>query len=136
MDPRVMPALAIDSLQKRIHQCAVDHGFWYEVPPMMPVTGGISETAYRIPWNFGEKVALIHSELSEALEKHRKTLGKGKADEPDEHCPEFGGIAIELADVVIRVMDLAEKMGVELGEAILAKVAFNEIRPHKHGKAY
>ena len=52
------------------------------------------------------------SELSEALEKHRKTIGKGQPDQPDEHCPEFGGV--EFADVVIRLMDLCQKMNINL----------------------
>jgi len=79
--------------------------------------------------NFGEKIALIHSEVSEALEAHRKGLSS-------DHLPGFSGIAEELADTVIRIFDLAGRMGVPLGDAIIAKSLYNLTRDHKHGKAY
>lgn len=88
------------------------------------------------PLKFAEKIALCHTELSEALEKHRKTIGKGLPDAPDEHCPEFGGVEIELADTVIRLMDMSANMGFNLGGAIEAKMKFNHTRERKHGKAY
>lgn len=110
---------AFGSVQQACYQNSVDHGFWENWE-----------------WNFGEKIALIHSEVSEALEKHRKTIGKALPDAPDEHCPDFGGVTIELADVLIRIMDLAGKMELPLAEAILAKMKFNAGRPKKHGKAY
>lgn len=79
--------------------------------------------------NFGEKIALIHSEVSEALEAHRKGL-------ESDHLPGFSGVAEELADAVIRICDLAGRMGVPLGDAIIAKSLFNLTHDHKHGKAY
>lgn len=114
----VNPAEIINNVAEKCHYNSLSHGFW--------------ETDF----NFGEKIALMHSELSEALEKHRKTVALGKNDEPDEHCPQHGGIAIELADVVIRVFDLAAHMKMNIGGAILDKMEFNKNRPHKHGKAY
>lgn len=75
----------------------------------------------------GTVIALMHSELSEALEFGRK--GDGLSD----HIPDFTGIEEEFADVIIRIMEYAEKDGLRIAEAILAKMAFNATREHKHG---
>lgn len=75
----------------------------------------------------GECIALMHSELSEALESQRH------GSPPDEHIPEFTGEEVELGDAVIRIMDFGQAKGLRIAEAILAKMAFNQTRPHKHG---
>jgi NTP pyrophosphatase (non-canonical NTP hydrolase) len=79
--------------------------------------------------NTGEKIALMHSELSEALEADRKNLDA-------EHIPSFTGVEEELADVIIRILDFAGHHQLRLGEALSAKIAYNLTRPFKHGKAY
>ena len=72
-----------------------------------------------------QKLCLIHSEVSEAMEGHRKGL-------PDDKLPDRPMIEVELADAVIRIADLAGAMGLDLGGAIAAKLEFNASRPdHK-----
>lgn len=79
--------------------------------------------------NTGEKLALMHSEISEALEADRQGLQSGK-------IPEFSGVEEELADLLIRVLDFAAYHELRLGEALVEKMRYNLSRPFKHGKAY
>lgn len=65
------------------------------------------------------KLALVHSEVSEALEAIRAGT-----------CEEF---AEELADVVIRVFDLAGACGISIEDEVARKHAKNQTRPHRHG---
>lgn len=80
--------------------------------------------------NTAEKIALMHSELSEALEADRKSIIS------DDKIPAYSGLEAELADTVIRILDFAGRHQLRLGEAIIEKLAFNTTRPFKHGKAY
>lgn len=75
----------------------------------------------------GEIIALIHSELSEALEALRN------GNPPDKHCPDFLGVEVELADVLIRIFDWCGHTGWDLEGALRAKMAYNRMRPHRHG---
>ena len=103
---------ATRDMMKVVYGCSKDHGFWDHDP---------SE---------GEKIALMHSELSEALEALRH------GNPPDDKIPEFSGAEAELADCVIRIFDFAYKCEMRLPEAIAAKHNYNMGRPHLHGKKF
>ena len=91
----------INLLVHDVHQNAIDHGFWDKSQ------------------NVGEKVALACGELAgEFLESYRTDDLR-----PDEHCPDFTNQTIELADTVIRSLDIAGWLHIyNLGDAIAAKM--------------
>lgn len=80
--------------------------------------------------SFPTKNALMHSELSEALEADRNNT-------MDQHLSHRSGVEVELADALIRILDWCGKKGLDIGGAVVEKLAFNETRPTLHGgKAY
>jgi NTP pyrophosphatase (non-canonical NTP hydrolase) len=113
---------AIDLLCESIHRKNEAAGWWNEAdnPLVVPT-----------------KIALVMTELAEAVEGHRKGL-------KDDKLPQYDMIAVELADVLIRVFDLAGFLKIPLGTIIADKEAFNasradhkpENRAAKGGKKY
>ncbi len=83
------------------------------------------------PRNQAEMIALMHSELSEAMETLRKLDAEGNV-KPSKKIPEFTSLEEEMADLLIRVGDFAGMLDLRLEDAISAKMAFNRSRGHKH----
>lgn len=119
---------AIEKMCNACHQAALNGGWWHDL-----FTG----EDMRGKRNVGEMLCLIHSEVSEAMEGHRKKL-------MDDKLPHRPMIEVELADAMIRIADLAGGMGYDLAGALVEKLEYNRTRAdHKienrqkdGGKAY
>jgi NTP pyrophosphatase (non-canonical NTP hydrolase) len=105
--------LSLSEFQRDCHKTSIDHGWW---------EGNV---------NVPEKLMLIVSEIAEALEDYRngKNLTGVFYDSNDK--PE--GFAVELADAIIRILDLCGYLGIDLAEALSVKHAYNQSRPWRHG---
>src|SRR5687768_3210193 len=118
----------INRMVEQIHEDNLKAGWWHTKN---------GDDLRQNPFTFSNKLALIHSEISEALEADRKGL-------VDDKLPHRSGTEVELADAVIRIFDLAGAYRLDLGGALVEKLEYNATREdHKRanreaigGKSY
>ena len=100
-----------DLLASQIHENAVSKGFW-DNP------------------NIGEKLALIHAEVSELLEALRDQ------NETSKKIAGYWTYEEEAADILIRLFDFCNHTGIRLYDAMIEKMEYNKTRQHMHGKKF
>lgn len=123
--------MTVNEYAKDVHENAVAHG-WYDEKISFP-----------------EVAAMIHCEISEAIQEYRE--GKpliygccgfnGSYCEHEQNCdkgkkdcsckPE--GLAVELCDAVMRIFDYLAYCGVDIEAVLVAKHEYNIGRPYRHG---
>ena len=127
---------SIEEWQTLVNGIATEKGWWegFEAAcAASPLQDTSDDTEAMTPeainW-IAAKLLLITSEVSEAAECLRKGEMRARVD-PETKKPE--GFEVELADAVIRILDMAEGLGLNLGRAMLLKTEYNRLRPYRHG---
>ena len=105
--------MTISEWQKEVHRLAVEKG-WYDQP--------------REPLGL---ICLIHSELSEAVEEYRSRGIDQVPYYPNGVKPE--GFAVEIADALIRILDMCEYLQIDIESVMETKHGYNKTREQRHG---
>ena len=109
--------MTLSNLIKESHDTSLSKGWW--------------DNSNR---NIGELLALIHSEIREALEAYRLTGEAGLNDILDRECDgKLEGVTVELADTLIRIFDMCAAYELDIENALEIKMEFNKSRPYRHG---
>jgi NTP pyrophosphatase (non-canonical NTP hydrolase) len=110
--------LQINQIQKQVHELAIKKG-WYDSQKWYARLLRKIGIRIRVKRSIPELLSLIHCELSEGLQEYRKDNMKKFKE--------------EIADVVIRILDMCGELKIDLQQEILKKHNFNKTRPYRHG---
>lgn len=105
-------SITIGTVAMICHQVAREHGWWDDKRTL------------------GDQIALMHSELSEALEEYRNGH---KPHEVRIEGTKPEGVPVELADCIIRIFDTLTYYGVDVEKVLMDKIRYNKSRPFRHG---
>lgn len=119
----------LNALASKAYKTAVAHGFHSEDPQLFEYCVNPGQISWLEATTHQAEIARMHSELSEALETVRTNPQR-----MDDHLPEFYNVVVEYADCIIRILDTCASRGLPIGEALVAKMKYNESREYKHGK--
>ncbi len=105
--------MSLNQLAQEAHQLAQEKG-WYDTE--------------RTP---ADILMLIHEEISEAWGHLRDGRELTEVWHDDKGKPD--GFPVEMADVLIRVLDYCGYLGIDIGALVMGKIAYNRTRGHRHG---
>lgn len=108
------PVSSLNQLADRAHNTAREKG-WYDGERPIP-----------------ERLMLVVSELSEALEEFRKGVTP-TAIYTNEGSEKPEGFSVEIADAIIRLLDMCHELGIDVDYVIQLKMKYNETRSYRHG---
>ena len=110
--------LTVSELQDLVHHRNQVAGWWTDLNTGESLKSNAGEPPKR---NVPEMLCLVHSEVSEAMEGYRKNL-------MDDKLPHRSMLEVELADAVIRILDMCGGLGLDLEGAIFEKLEYNANR--------
>ena len=138
-EPTTQPEEWIDAVATAYCPCEICCGKWALNRPdgiVYTASGAIAEEGVAIAadWSVYSPGTILYfictpQDETECLMYGKESLCKYRSRKPE-------GVAVELADAVIRIADLCGHLGIDLEEVIEIKMAYNEGRPYKHGKKF
>jgi len=113
----------LTELAKKVYNSNFEVGWWTKEDEALLIKGQSIGNKYckEISTLIASKMCLVHSEISEGVEGMRKGL-------MDDHLPHRPMLEVELADAVIRILDLSGFLGLDIGGAIAEKFKYNQTR--------